>query len=369
MNAEHVIIAQCVCSALVAAGLTPQSDTGHTPRAIAAITVSTARVEGPRSEFGQVRPQTGFAKLAVTPRRWGFAPTARTACSPPQSRSPLNHTGIPGNLTKRVLVTSHSASTPCEPGHDFRIFAHSGVELAAGPEECAAAGRGSATRSRVLVVDADDALVDLMSRALRIEGWRVATAGDGRTAIRIARTCPPDAVVLDAALLDMSALTVIRVLSDIHPGVALLLLSDAPSRIARNARLGAGDCATKPFSTDELVLRLRGLMRRSGLTDGGTATLAVGDLILDEDSHRVSRGGDEIILTKKEFLLLRHMMRHTGRAVSKEQILDAVWDYQFCERSQTVAHCVSDLRRKIDYARTPMIRTIRGTGYMLKPPG
>ncbi|WBP97408.1 response regulator transcription factor [Mycolicibacterium neoaurum] len=224
---------------------------------------------------------------------------------------------------------------------------------------------------QVLVVDDEPVLAELVSMALRYEGWDIATAGDGAAAIALARDNPPDVVVLDVMLPDMSGLDVLRSLRERQPALPLLLLTAKDSVEDRIAGLTAGgdDYVTKPFSIEEVVLRLRALLRRTGVADDASdAQLVVGDLILDEDSHEVSRGGEPITLTATEFELLRFMMRNAKRVLSKAQILDRVWSYDFGGRSNIVELYVSYLRKKIDSGREPMIHTLRGAGYVLRPP-
>jgi two-component system, OmpR family, response regulator len=222
----------------------------------------------------------------------------------------------------------------------------------------------------VLVVDDEPVLAELVSMALRYEGWDIATAGDGASALALARANPPDVVVLDVMLPDMSGLDVLHELRQQIPGLPLLLLTAKDSVEDRIAGLTAGgdDYVTKPFSLEEVVLRLRALLRRTGVADEtGGAQLVVGDLVLDEDSHEVTRAGESITLTATEFELLRFMMRNAKRVLSKAQILDRVWSYDFGGRSNIVELYVSYLRKKIDSGRDPMIHTLRGAGYVLKP--
>jgi two-component system OmpR family response regulator len=222
----------------------------------------------------------------------------------------------------------------------------------------------------VLVVDDEAVLAEMVSMALRYEGWNITTAADGNSAITSARTARPDAVVLDVMLPDMSGLEVLRKLREQNPHLPVLLLTAKDALEDRIAGLTAGgdDYVTKPFSIEEVVLRLRALLRRTGVTteDSG-AQIVVGDLILDEDSHEVSRAGDLIALTSTEFELLRFMMRNSKRVLSKAQILDRVWSYDFGGRSNIVELYISYLRKKIDNGRAPMIHTLRGAGYVLKP--
>ncbi|MGA7051564.1 MAG: response regulator transcription factor [Mycobacterium sp.] len=222
----------------------------------------------------------------------------------------------------------------------------------------------------VLVVDDEAVLAEMVSMALRYEGWNIATAGDGSSAIASARAQRPDVVVLDVMLPDMSGLDVLHKLREESPQLPVLLLTAKDAVEDRIAGLTAGgdDYVTKPFSIEEVVLRLRALLRRTGVTtvDSG-AQLVVGDLVLDEDSHEVTRAGEPISLTSTEFELLRFMMRNAKRVLSKAQILDRVWSYDFGGRSNIVELYISYLRKKIDSGRDPMIHTLRGAGYVLKP--
>jgi two-component system, OmpR family, response regulator len=222
----------------------------------------------------------------------------------------------------------------------------------------------------VLVVDDESVLAEMVSMALRYEGWNIATAGDGSSAIASARAQRPDVVVLDVMLPDMSGLDVLHKLREENPQLPVLLLTAKDAVGDRIAGLTAGgdDYVTKPFSIEEVVLRLRALLRRTGVTtvDSG-AQLVVGDLVLDEDSHEVMRAGEPISLTSTEFELLRFMMRNSKRVLSKAQILDRVWSYDFGGRSNIVELYISYLRKKIDNGREPMIHTLRGAGYVLKP--
>lgn len=203
-----------------------------------------------------------------------------------------------------------------------------------------------------------------------MEGWEIRSAGDGAGAVRIAREFRPDAVVLDVMLPDMSGLDVIRRLRAESPGLPVLFLTARDSVEDRIAGLTAGgdDYVTKPFSLEEVVLRLRALLRRSRVVSAGEgSTLVVGDLTLDEDSREVYRGDEQISLTATEFELLRFLMRNPRRVLSKAQILDRVWSYDFGGQANIVELYVSYLRKKIDAGRKPMIHTMRGAGYILKP--
>ncbi|WP_369052275.1 response regulator transcription factor [Kineococcus terrestris] len=230
--------------------------------------------------------------------------------------------------------------------------------------------RPDGTPLRVLVVDDEATLSELLSMTLRYEGWQVRTAGNGLDAVRAARDFRPDAVVLDIMLPDIDGLEVLRRLRADASEVPVLFLTAKDAVEDRVAGLTAGgdDYVTKPFSLEEVVARLRSLLRRSGLTAAGREPLlAVGDLLLDEDSHEVTRAGTEVRLTATEFELLRYLMRNPRRVLSKAQILDRVWNYDFGGQANIVELYISYLRRKIDAGRPPMIHTVRGAGYVLKP--
>jgi len=176
--------------------------------------------------------------------------------------------------------------------------------------------------------------------------------------------------VLDVMLPDMDGLEVLRRLRAAAPDVPVLFLTAKDAVEDRIAGLTAGgdDYVTKPFSLEEVVARLRGLLRRTNvLARAESTTLAVGDLTLDEDSHEVRRGGRVIALTATEYELLRFLMRNPRRVLSKAQILDRVWNYDFGGQANVVELYISYLRKKIDAGRSPMIHTLRGAGYVLKP--
>jgi two-component system, OmpR family, response regulator len=225
---------------------------------------------------------------------------------------------------------------------------------------------------RVLVVDDEAALAEVISMALRYEGWEVRTAENGLTALRIAREFRPDLAVLDVMLPDLSGLEVLRRLRADAPDLPVLFLTAKDAVEDRIAGLTAGgdDYVIKPFSLQEVVVRLHGLLRRSkrgARNDRNEALLVVGDLTLDEESREVHRAGEPVQLTATEFELLRYMMHNPKRVLSKKQILDRVWHYDFGGQANVVELYISYLRRKIDAGRPPMIHTMRGAGYVLKP--
>jgi two-component system OmpR family response regulator len=283
------------------------------------------------------------------------------------STSPLTNRAAGRAGAPAAASPARASAGAAAPGH-----------LAAGPATspgAATAPLGDLARPdgspvRVLVVDDETPLADLLSMALRYEGWQVSTEPDGASALRAAREFRPDAVVLDVMLPDMDGLEVLARLRRETPDVPVLFLTAKDAVEDRIAGLTAGgdDYVTKPFSLEEVVARLRGLLRRSGAAAvRNESLLVVGDLVLNEDSHEVSRGGDGIHLTATEFELLRYLMRNPRRVLSKAQILDRVWSYDFGGQANVVELYISYLRRKIDAGRSPMIHTRRGAGYLIKP--
>jgi two-component system OmpR family response regulator len=226
---------------------------------------------------------------------------------------------------------------------------------------------GSAVR--VLVVDDEPSLSELLQMALRYEGWEIRTAASGTEALRVAKDFRPDAVVLDIMLPDMDGLAVMhRLRADADTPVLFLTAKDAVADRVAGLTAGGDDYVTKPFSLEEVVARLRSLVRRALAAGNASANrLIVGDLVMDEDSHEVRRGGTEINLTATEFELLRYLMRNPKRVLSKTQILDRVWKYDFGGQANVVEIYICYLRKKIDAGRSPMIHTLRGAGYVLKP--
>jgi two-component system OmpR family response regulator len=230
--------------------------------------------------------------------------------------------------------------------------------------------RSDGTPLRVLVVDDEPNIAELLRMALRYEGWEVQVAHTGSQAVSTARKTGPDAVVLDMMLPDFDGMEVLRRLRAEQDHVPVLFLTARDAVEDRVAGLTAGgdDYVTKPFSLEEVVARLRALMRRAGAQQSAEhSILAVGDLVLDEDSHEVARAGTAISLTATEFELLRYLMRNPKRVLSKAQILDRVWNYDFGGQANVVELYISYLRKKIDAGREPMIHTMRGAGYVLKP--
>jgi two-component system, OmpR family, response regulator len=223
---------------------------------------------------------------------------------------------------------------------------------------------------RAVVVDDEDSLTDLLSMALRYEGWDVKVAADGQHALRVIREHQPDVVVLDIMLPDIDGLTVLSRLRADGNQVPILFLTakDAVDDRIAGLTVGGDDYVTKPFSLEEVIARLRALIRRSSLTLAAApeSRIVVGDLELDEESYEVTRAGQPIELTATEFELLRFLMRNPRRVLSKAQILDRVWSYDFGGRSSVVEIYISYLRKKIDTLGPRMIHTVRGVGYMIK---
>ncbi|WP_449278523.1 response regulator transcription factor [Leucobacter sp. GX24907] len=226
---------------------------------------------------------------------------------------------------------------------------------------------------RALVVDDEESILQLLSMALRYEGWDVATADTGAAALEQLESFDPDVVVLDIMLPDFDGLQVLSRLRSAGSNVPVLFLTARDSVDDRVGGLTAGgdDYVVKPFSLEELNARLRALLRRSQreLAQHPDPVIRVGDLTLNEESYEVERGGEPIPLTSTEFELLRFLMRNQRRVVSKAQILDRVWSYAFTGKTTVVELYISYLRKKIDEDRPPMIHTVRGAGYMLKPEG
>ncbi len=244
------------------------------------------------------------------------------------------------------------------------------MNASARPSERGSLTRPDGTPIRVLAVDDERSLTELLAMAMRYEGWQVSTAGSGFEAVKAAREVRPDAIVLDMMLPDFDGLEVMRRIRTEDPDVPVIFLTakDAVEDRITGLTAGGDDYVTKPFSLEEVIARLRGLLRRSGATASRSdSALVVGDLTLDEDSHEVSRAGEPVQLTATEFELLRYLMRNPRRVLSKAQILDRVWNYDFGGQANVVELYISYLRKKIDAGRAPMIHTMRGAGYVLRP--
>ena len=229
--------------------------------------------------------------------------------------------------------------------------------------------RPDGTPARALVVDDEQGLAEILTNVLRAEGWTVRSAHTGLAAVDAARSFAPDAVVLDVMLPDIDGFEVLRRLRRLDDQVSVLFLTARDGLDDRIAGITAGgdDYVTKPFSLEEVLARLRGLLRRSHRIAPAVDLLRVGDLTMDEDAHEVERDGDRIDLTATEFELLRFLLRNPRRVLSKAQILDRVWKYDFGGQAHVVELYISYLRKKVDAGREPMIHTVRGVGYVLRP--
>ncbi len=223
--------------------------------------------------------------------------------------------------------------------------------------------------AHVLVVDDEPAITDLLSTALRYMGYQVTTAASGHAALEAASTAHPDLVVLDVMLPDLDGFEVCRRLREARDFVPVIFLSARDSeddRVTGFVR-GGDDYVTKPFSLEELTLRIGALLRRvRGGASGDAARLRYRDLEMDEDRHQVWRGEREILLSPTEFRLLRYFLLNPERVLSKQQILDHVWQYDFNGEDNVVETYVSYLRRKLDDTDPRLLRTVRGFGYVLR---
>ena len=223
---------------------------------------------------------------------------------------------------------------------------------------------------RALVVDDEESILQLLAMALRYEGWEVETATTGTEALEKLRAFEPDVAVLDIMLPDFDGLQVlsrIRGEGYLLPVLFLTALDSVDDRV-NGLTAGGDDYVAKPFSLEELIARLRALVRRSQLMldQQPDPVLRVGDLMLNEDSYEVERAGNPIDLTTTEFELLRYLMRNPRRVLSKSQILDRVWSYDFTGKPSVVELYISYLRKKVDAGQPAMIHTVRGAGYMIK---
>ncbi|HJY60420.1 MAG TPA: response regulator transcription factor [Streptosporangiaceae bacterium] len=230
------------------------------------------------------------------------------------------------------------------------------------------AGDGSA-EARLLVVEDEEMILELLSGSLRFAGFDVVTAVSGAEALRAVRASRPDLVLLDVMLPDGDGFEVVRRLRSAGPDVPVIFVTarDGVHERVAGLALGADDYVTKPFSLDEVLERIRAVLRRTGRA-AAKPRLRVAGLELDEDGHEVRRDGIPIALTPTEFRLLRFLMSNAGRVLSKQQIFDHVWDHNPASDANVVEPCVSYLRRKVDQGEPRLIHTIRGVGYVLRIP-
>ena len=232
------------------------------------------------------------------------------------------------------------------------------------------AGDG-AEPARVLVVDDEESITQLVSTVLRYEGFAVETAADGRAAVKAAKAFRPDLVVLDVMLPDLDGFEVYRRIegSSVQLPVLFLTARDSTEDRVHGLTLGADDYMGKPFSLEELVARVRAVLRRTRGRADDSAVVRYADLELDEDAREVRRGDRIVELTPTEYNLLRYLLVNAGRVLSKAQILDHVWRYDFGGDSSVVETYISYLRKKIDRTgEVALIQTVRGFGYAIRTP-
>ncbi|KHL18567.1 two-component system OmpR family response regulator [Mumia flava] len=225
--------------------------------------------------------------------------------------------------------------------------------------------------ARLLVVDDDPSILDLLASSLRFAGFEVSTAADGRAALAAVRDLPDlDLVVLDVMMPELDGFEVLKRMRSEHVDVPVVFLTARDATADRVAGLTAGgdDYLVKPFSLDELVARVQAVLRRTRRGTGDDSAMRVADLEMDVDSHEVRRAGEVVELSPTEFNLLRYLMINTGRVLSKQQILDHVWKYDFGGDGNVVETYVSYLRRKIDTTDPKLLHTVRGVGYVLRVP-
>ena len=224
--------------------------------------------------------------------------------------------------------------------------------------------------ARLLVVDDEPNIVELLSASLRFAGFEVETASGGLEAVETARAYRPDLLVLDVMMPGLDGFGVVRRLRQegVRTPVVFLTAKDATEDKVTGLTLGGDDYVTKPFSLEEVVARIRAVLRRVSTSPGAATQLTFADIELDEDTHEVWKDGVLVALSPTEFKLLRYFMQNTGRVLSKAQILDHVWNYDFGGEANVVESYVSYLRRKIDTTEPRLLHTLRGVGYVLRMP-
>ena len=223
--------------------------------------------------------------------------------------------------------------------------------------------------ARVLVVDDEPNITELVSMALRYEGFDVKTASTGRGALTAVSQFSPALVILDVMLPDIDGMEVLRRLNSSGAKVPIIFLTakDATEDKVHGLTIGGDDYVTKPFSIEELMARVRVVLRRHG-SGPDTDKLTLADLELDDDAHEVRRDGHAIDLTNTEYRLLRYLLINAGRVLTRSQILDHVWHYDFGGDASVLETYISYLRRKVDRFDPPLIQTVRGVGYVLRTP-
>ncbi len=223
---------------------------------------------------------------------------------------------------------------------------------------------------RILVVDDEAYITDLIAAGLRFVGFEVDTAADGRDALAMVASTRPDLVVLDISMPGLDGLDVVERLrrDGVATPVVFLTARDAPADRVRGLHAGGDDYITKPFSLDELLARIEAILRRVSPSDRWQRQITVDDLTLDKEGRAVRRAGQRIEMSRTEFNVLEFLMMNVGRVVSKQQILEHVWQYDFGGESTVVETYISYLRKKLDSLGPPMIHTMRGVGYVLRSP-
>jgi two-component system OmpR family response regulator len=221
---------------------------------------------------------------------------------------------------------------------------------------------------RILVVDDEPNIVDVISMALRYQGFDVATAATGGDALGQVQAFRPHLMLLDVMLPDMEGFEVAERLGSQRAGVPIIFLTarDSTEDKIRGLTTGGDDYVTKPFSLEELVARIRSVLRRAGIAEPETARLTFEDLELDEDTMEVTRAGESVELTATEYRLLRYLMLNPRRVMTRAQLLDHVWDYDFGGDGRVLETYISYLRKKLDALGPPLIQTVRGVGYALR---
>ena len=224
---------------------------------------------------------------------------------------------------------------------------------------------------RVLVVDDEESITELVSMALRYEGFDVETASSGYGALEQIDSFRPDLILLDVMLPDIDGFSIAERLRRDRRDIPVLFLTarDATEDKIRGLTIGGDDYVTKPFSVAELVARTQAILRRVG-KGGGSARelLQLADLEMDDDAHEVRRAGQLIDLTATEYRLLRYLLSNPRRVLTRSQLLDHVWNYDFGGDAGVLETYVSYLRRKVDFTEPHLIHTVRGVGYVLRPP-
>ncbi|MDP9401807.1 MAG: response regulator transcription factor [Actinomycetota bacterium] len=224
-----------------------------------------------------------------------------------------------------------------------------------------------AAKSRILVVDDEENITFLLDSALRHFGFDVRVANTGRDALREVEAFAPDVVLLDVMLPDLDGFEILRRMRSDGRKVPVLFLTarDTVDDKVRGLTLGGDDYVTKPFSLEEVVARIQVVLRRQGV-EAGSSKLGLADLEMDDDAHVVRRAGAVVELSPTEYKLLRFLLVNAGRVLSKDQILDHVWQYDFGGHATVVETYISYLRKKIDAIGPPLIHTVRGVGYSLR---